>query len=109
MSDEIATEQWKRLFENEGVSPSDLALLFDVPRSRISEWLKRRSESTATIVLWTWEECGQKFGPMQRLKSGVFSSDQTPVAENPKMYVGIGLWGALNLFRIRNRFLSDSA
>lgn len=104
MNNKTPLEQWKRLFEHEGVSPSDLAKLFDVPASRVSEWFKHRSESTATIVLWTWEESGQKFSTMERLKSGVFSSDQTPAAENPKMYVGIGLWGALNLFRIKNEF-----
>lgn len=103
----VVSQQWKRLFENEGVSPSDLAKLFEVPASRVSEWLNHRRESTATIVLWNWEEAGQKFCPMKRLKSGSLSSHQTPSAENPKMYVGIGLWGALNLFRIKNQFENE--
>lgn len=106
MNDETPLEQWKRLFEREGVSPSDLAKLLDVPPPRISDWLSRKRICQSTIYMKLWLENGEKKTSFQVVEVEknfhLNHGDDVLGRENVQYFVAKGLYGLLNLFIFKN-------
>lgn len=98
---ETTEQNWKRLFEQEGVSPSDLAKMLDVPPARVSEWLSRKRICTATVFLRLWVEKGEKKCSFQLVETDtnycINDGDEIFGRENVRYYVAKGLYGLLNL------------
>lgn len=111
---ETTEQQWKLLFEKEGVSPSDLAKLLEVPPPRISDWLsrKRKCQSTVFMRLWTTGS-GEKMHDFQLVEVDEFfhinKADDVFGRENTKCYVGKGLWAILQLFMIKNDWKNEQS
>lgn len=114
MKKEASLEQWKRLFEKEGVSPSDLAKLLGVPPPRISDWLSRKRicQSTIYMRLWTDVKTGEKKHDFQLVEVEEFflinKADDVFGRKNTQFFVGKGLYGVLQLFMVKNDWQNET-
>lgn len=103
---------WKRLFEREGLSPSDLAKILNVPPPRISDWLSRRRICQSTIYMKLWLENGEKKTSFQVVEVEqtfhLNQHDDVFGRENVQYYVAKGLYGLLNLFIRKNEWQNEN-